>query len=178
MKLLFLFIVLHSYSCSFGQEPYLIEKKRILFYSFDSTNSKTEIISKSLGRLSDSLLISDIKLITERSNGIIDTINCKYFNNSIFFTKIDTSQKDILKIFLSVKLNFSIYKKQFDERLTFPYKTIFEQTDKNSDISISFDRKRNNLFRISISKLDYPFIVSTQYLASEVIGQCNKKKRH
>lgn len=178
MKLFFLFIILHNYSCSFAQETSLIDKRRILFYSFDSTDSKLEIISKSLGRLSDTLLISDIKLITERSNGIIDTINCKYSNNSIFFTKIDSSQKDILKIYLSIKLNFSIYKKQFDERLTFPYKTIFEQTDKNSDISISFDRKKNNLYRISISKLDYPFIVSTQYLASEVLGQCNKKKRH
>ena len=62
--------------------------------------------------------------------------------------------------------------------LSFPYKYILEQTNANSDISISLVRLRNNLFRISISKLDYPFIVSSQYLSSEVIGLYSTKKRH
>lgn len=180
MKLFFLPFILCNFSYIYAQENTVKDKRRILFYVFESTSTSTkkEIISKSLGRISDSSLIADVALIVERNNGNIDTVSCKYNNNIISFKKIDTSNSDIIKIFLSVKLSFSNYKNRFDERLTFPYKPILEQTNSNSDVSISFEHQRNNLYRISISKLDYPFIVSSQYLPSEIIGLYNNRKRH
>jgi hypothetical protein len=170
MRLLLLVVTLCKFSNLFSQENIGLDKRNILFYVFDSTSTKNEIVAKTLGRISDTSLISGVKLIVEKNNGNSDTLKCDYSNNTISFRKIDTSKNDIVKISLSLKLNFSIYKKHFDEVLTFPYKYIIEQTNANSDISISLVRQRNNLFRISISKLDYPFIVSSSYLPSEIIG--------
>ncbi len=169
----FLFLLILSLATN-AQENNNLDKREIFFYVFDSSVSNKEVVTKSLGRNSDSLLIKDISFLTEKQSGSTDTIICKYSNNTIFFTRIDTLQNKISQINLSVKFCLSIKNKHFIERLTFPYKPIFEQTNATSNISISFERKRNNLYRISISKLDYPFIVSTYYLPSEIIGLYQK----
>lgn len=177
MKFLLILIMICNFSNIFSQENANFDKRNILFFVFDSTSTPNEMISKQLGRVTDSSMISDVKLIKEDINGNVDTIICYYKNNIIAFRQIDSSKNSIAKISLSLILKFSNYKGSNDEMVTFPFKYIFEQTNINSDISISLVRHRNNLFRLSISKLDYPFIVSSQYLLSEIIGFSNINKR-
>ena len=178
MKIFILFLVFFKFSYAFAQEGSAIEKRNILFYFFDTTNSKTEFTSKILGRKSDSLLISDVELLVENNNSVVDTIKCKYKNNTVFFNKITSPENNFIKILLSVRLKLSIYRKQYDERLTLNYTQFYKQTNESSDISISFIRERNNLFRISISKLDFPFIIASQYSLSEILGLYNKRSKY
>lgn len=151
------------------------DKRQVLFYVFDTPTKSNKIVSKSLERNTDTLLIKDIILLLENENGSIDSVSCKFTNNTILFPKLDTLN-NILKISLSVNLYFSSSKNRFDERLTFPYKSVLEQTNSSSLVSISFERKRNNLFRISISKLDYPFLIVTYFLPSEILGIYKSRK--
>jgi hypothetical protein len=153
-----------------GQESKNLDKRHILFYLFNNKTTQSERVSKTLGKSPDSLIMRNIELIFENNNGDNDTIKCNYKNNTILFSQMAESKDSITNIFLSVELNIKNKQRPFNERLTVPFKNFYMQTNDKSDISIVFDRKRNNLFLVTISKLDFPFISFTSMTTSEVIG--------
>lgn len=146
------------------------DKRHIYFYYISNKLKKNIILKKQFNHLSDSSLISGIQMILNDSTNTFDTIPCKYTNNSITFPIIDSSFRNRGMIYLSFQLNMRKKKFTYNERLTIPFSFILNNSNNNSDITITFERIRNNMFHLSISKVDFPFIVSTLDIPSEIIG--------
>ena len=138
------------------------DKRVVYFYYFRPHISRVENLTKTLGRLSDSLVFSHIELITETPNNRVDTFRCVYTNNTIIYNEIDTITNRIMHMRMSFTITLKNSNRQLT--LTIPYKKIFDNTDENSDVSISVERKSRKLYYVNISKLDYPFIASSVYV--------------
>jgi len=161
MKYILLILMLALVGQCYAQKS-TTDKRVIYFYYIKPHMSRVELLSKTLGRISDSLMFNDIELIIETKNKRVDTVQCVYTNNTIIYNKIDTTINKIKNIRMSFNIALKNNKKQL--KLTIPYKKIFDNTDENSDVSISVERKSRKLYYVVVSKLDYPFIASSIYV--------------
>jgi len=138
------------------------DRRTVYFYFFNDRSSQSERLNKTLGRISDSLIFSNIELIVKPRNKKGVTYNCIYVNNAIVFNKVGDITDTTEHINLSFDITLDENKKKL--KLTIPYSYLFRNTDEKSQTSISVERKNGKLYYIVLSKLDYPFITSSMYV--------------
>lgn len=133
------------------------DSRTVYFFLFKKDLSAGERVAKTLSKSSDTSLFSEIKLLVERAKGSVDTLNCAYTNNHIYFQKIDTLNEKVT----SIKIAFNITKtnRTHKSKLIIPFTNFFKNTDRESTMAVSVENKSGNQFHVTISKIDFPFIV-------------------